>query len=169
MRDAEFPLDVQWTDIDTMASWLDFTYDTTKFHGLSEFVRALQADGMHYVNIIDPGISSTQTPGTYPPFDDGIRRKIFITKFNSVEPIIGEVGNMLAARHSKCVRDTLSTKVWPGKTAFPDFTHPEAIQWWTNIAAAYHATVPFDGMWIVRIRHDDNTEAALVIAVLSRI
>lgn len=40
-------------------------------------------------------------------------------------------------------------KVWPGYTAFPDFTHPNATEWWTEMAAAYHQTVPFDGMWIV--------------------
>jgi len=46
---------------------------------------------------------------------------------------------------------SLSFKVWPGKTAFPDFTNPDSIQWWTDAAAAYHDIVPFDGMWIVRI------------------
>ena len=73
-----------------MSSHLDFTYDRTSFHGLPELVRRLQSEGMHYVNIIDPGISSTQPTGSYPPYDDGIKRGIFITKFNSSEPIIGE-------------------------------------------------------------------------------
>lgn len=40
-------------------------------------------------------------------------------------------------------------QVWPGETAFPDFTNPDAIQWWTDIANLYHDMVPFDGMWIV--------------------
>jgi lysosomal alpha-glucosidase len=43
------------------------------------------------VNIIDPGISSTQPAGSYAPFDDGLKQGIFITKFNSTEPIIGQV------------------------------------------------------------------------------
>jgi hypothetical protein len=42
-------------------------------------------------------------------------------------------------------------KVWPGPTAFPDFTNPNSIEWWTNAAAAFHDIVPFDGMWIVSI------------------
>lgn len=134
MQNADFPLDVQWTDIDTMASHLDFTYDTNAFHGLPDFVRSLQANGMHYVNIIDPGISSTQPAGSYSPYDEGLKRKIFITKFNSTEPLIGQV--------------------WPGATAFPDFTHPESAEWWTNAAGAYHEVVPFDGMWIVSIECD---------------
>jgi alpha-glucosidase (family GH31 glycosyl hydrolase) len=91
MHDADFPYDVQWTDIDAMASHLDFTYDNQTFHGLPDLVRGLQSQGMHYVNIIDPGISSTQPAGSYPAYDDGIRRGIFINKSNSNEPIIGKV------------------------------------------------------------------------------
>ena len=91
MQEAEFPLDVQWTDIDIMDSFLDFTYDGNHFHGLPKLIRELQANGMHYVNIMDPGISSTQPNGTYLPYDDAVRRGIFITKFNSTEFIIGKV------------------------------------------------------------------------------
>ena len=91
MRDADFPYDVQWTDIDAMRSNLDFTYDQTNFKGLPDLVRSLQSEGKHYVNIIDPGVSSTQPPGTYPPYDDGLKRTIFMTKFNSTEPIVGQV------------------------------------------------------------------------------
>jgi lysosomal alpha-glucosidase len=91
MHDANFPYDVQWTDIDVMASHLDFTYDNKSFNGLPELIRGLKSQGKHYVNIIDPGISSTQPAGSYPPYDEGIKRGIFIKKFNSTEPIIGRV------------------------------------------------------------------------------
>jgi alpha-glucosidase (family GH31 glycosyl hydrolase) len=91
MQDAEFPYDAQWTDIDTMASHLDFTYDNRTFHGLPDLVRTLQSEGLHYVNIIDPGISSTQPAGSYPAYDDGIKRGIFINKSDSNVPIIGQV------------------------------------------------------------------------------
>ena len=91
MQKADFPLDVQWTDIDAMSSNLDFTYDQTNFNGLPDLVHSLQSEGKHYVNIIDCGISSTQPSGTYLPYDDGLKRGIFITKFNSTEPIIGQV------------------------------------------------------------------------------
>jgi lysosomal alpha-glucosidase len=91
MHDVDFPLDVQWTDIDAMSSHLDFTYDDKRFQGLPDLVRALQSDGKHYVNIIDPGISSTQPAGSYAPYEEGIKRGIFITKYNSTEPITGKV------------------------------------------------------------------------------
>ncbi|CAF4109264.1 unnamed protein product, partial [Adineta steineri] len=64
MHDADFPVDIQWTDIDTMDNHLDFTYDNKTFHGLPELVRTMQSEGKHYMNIIDPGISSTQPAGT---------------------------------------------------------------------------------------------------------
>ena len=91
MLAANFPYDVQWTDIDAMQSHRDFTYDNLRFHGLSELVHAIQDRSQHYVNIIDPGISSTQTAGSYPPYDEGIKRGIFIKKANSDDPIIGKV------------------------------------------------------------------------------
>lgn len=40
-------------------------------------------------------------------------------------------------------------QVWPGPTAFPDFTNPETLDWWQDMVAEFHAQVPFDGMWIV--------------------
>lgn len=41
--------------------------------------------------------------------------------------------------------------MWPGSTVFPDFTNPEALDWWQDMVAEFHAQVPFDGMWIVSV------------------
>ncbi|CAF4568753.1 unnamed protein product [Rotaria sp. Silwood1] len=128
MHDADFPYDVQWTDIDAMSYDLDFTYDNQKFHGLPELISGLQSNGKHYMTVIDAGISSTQPAGSYFPYDDGMKRGIFIMKFNSSEPISG--------------------KASPGITVFPDFTNPHTVEWWTNVAAAFHEKIPFDGMCI---------------------
>jgi len=91
MYNANFPYDVQWTDIDAMGNYLDFTYDTSRFHGLPDLVRELQSRGQHYATLIDPGISSTQPTGSYPPYDEGIKQDIFIKTAYSNEPIIGKV------------------------------------------------------------------------------
>ena len=40
-------------------------------------------------------------------------------------------------------------QVWPGPTAFPDFTNPETHEWWYDMVKDFHDQVPFDGMWIV--------------------
>jgi len=76
-----------------MSNLLDFTYAKDRFNGLPDLIRKFHEEGKHYVNIIDPGISSTQPVGSYVPFDEGLKRNVFIKKFNSTEPIIGVVSD----------------------------------------------------------------------------
>ncbi|XP_061557418.1 lysosomal alpha-glucosidase isoform X4 [Phycodurus eques] len=75
----------------------------------------------------DPGISATSPPGTYQPFDDGLKRDVFIKN---------ATGHLLLG------------KVWPGFTAFPDFTNPETRQWWQDCIVDFYSEVPLDGLWI---------------------
>jgi alpha-glucosidase (family GH31 glycosyl hydrolase) len=42
----------------------------------------------------------------------------------------------------------LVSQVWPGITYYPDFSHPNATEWFTRQAAAFHQEIPFDGLWI---------------------
>lgn len=76
----------------------------------------------------DPGISSTQPEGSYWPYEDGVKRDVFI-KDSDGNVIIG--------------------KVWPGLTAFPDFSNEETHEWWYDNLKRFHEKVPFDGLWIV--------------------
>ena len=69
MRQRGIPQDTQWNDIDYMSAHLDFTYNTTSFDTLPAMVTDLKAHNQHYVMIVDPGISNSQTPGSYPPWD----------------------------------------------------------------------------------------------------
>ncbi|XP_035695531.1 lysosomal alpha-glucosidase-like [Branchiostoma floridae] len=127
MRNAGIPQDTQWNDIDYMTRHLDWTYDGDKFAELPEVVKDLHDHGQHYIMIVDPGISNMQKAGTYPPYDVGLKRGVFINDTNG-NPIVGSV--------------------WPGDTTFPDFTNPITQQWWQEMAADFHKEVPFDGMWI---------------------
>lgn len=65
----------------------------------------------------------------YYPYDSGLDYDVFIKYADSNEPLQG--------------------LVWPGATVFPDFTNPETVKWWIAMATMFHATVPFDGIWIV--------------------
>lgn len=121
------PQDVQWNDIDYMDRYLDFT-TSSKFGDQAAMVKGLHDRGMHYIMIVDPGISNTQRPGTYNPYDLGIKMDIFVKDALTGKPIVG--------------------KVWPGNTVFPDFTHPSAQKYWTSLVSDFHNKVPFDGMWI---------------------
>uniref|UniRef100_A0A7N8WTL8 Alpha glucosidase 2 n=1 Tax=Mastacembelus armatus TaxID=205130 RepID=A0A7N8WTL8_9TELE len=127
MRNYGMPQDVQWNDIDYMDRFMDFTFDSTKFATLPDLVKDLHAHDQRYVMILDPGISSTQPEGSYWPYDEGLKRGVFI-KDNDGKTLIG--------------------KVWPGLTAYPDFSDDVTHEWWYDNLQRFHQKVPFDGLWI---------------------
>ncbi|NXU78626.1 LYAG glucosidase, partial [Oreotrochilus melanogaster] len=127
MTAARFPLDVQWNDLDYTDGKRDFTFNKKTFKDYPEMVQDFHRHGLRYIMIVDPGISSSGPPGTYKPYDEGLKRGVFIRNATG-QPLIG--------------------KVWPGPTAFPDFTNPETHEWWHDMVKDFHDQVPFDGMWI---------------------
>ncbi|NWZ57045.1 LYAG glucosidase, partial [Haliaeetus albicilla] len=127
MTAAGFPLDVQWNDLDYMDAKRDFTFNKKSFKDYPEMVRDFHRSGLRYIMIVDPGISSSGPPGTYKPYDEGLKQGVFIRNATG-QPLIG--------------------KVWPGPTAFPDFTNPKTHEWWHDMVKDFHDQVPFDGMWI---------------------
>lgn len=46
---------------------------------------------MHYVLIIDPGVSGSEPKGKYPPYDKGLTLDIFIKDPKGKKPIVGRV------------------------------------------------------------------------------
>ncbi|CAG9821832.1 unnamed protein product [Phaedon cochleariae] len=130
--DAGIPLDTQWNDLDYMNDSNDFTYDKENFKDLPAFVKDLHSRGMHYIPLIDPGVSASEPSGTYPPYDIGIKMDIFV-KNSSGQPFIG-----------KDVK-----KVWNrASTVWPDFTHPTTVDYWTQMLNSLHEQIEFDGAWI---------------------
>ncbi|KAL1517514.1 hypothetical protein ABEB36_001270 [Hypothenemus hampei] len=121
-------IDTQWNDLDYMKNNNDFTYNKDTYDGLPEFVEDLHKRGMHYIPLIDPGISAGEEAGTYPPYDEGIKMDIFV-KNSSGLPFIGKVWN-------------------PISTVWPDFTHPNTVDYWTQMLKDFHNVIPFDGAWI---------------------
>lgn len=85
---------------------------------------------MHYIPIIDPGISSSEKNGTYLPYDEGIRQDIFVKDNSTNLPFDGKVWNH-------------------GNTVFPDFTHPKAGEYWYKMMKKMHDEFQYDGAWIV--------------------
>lgn len=76
----------------------------------------------------DPGVSGSEMPGTYPPFDEGLEMDVFVKNVT---------GGIVYA------------KVWNYvSTVFPDFTHPNSSRYWTRQFRKFHDVVPFDGAWI---------------------
>ncbi len=56
----------------------------------------------------------------------------------------------LSVLYPFCLPFSLCMQVWPGTTAFPDFLHPNATQWWQDQIAAFLASVPIDGLWYAK-------------------
>merc|ERR1711871_1527982 len=113
-REAGFPYDVQWHDIDYMDAEKDFTTDPVHYAlpDYRAFVDTLHDVGMRYITMLDPAIPSFMPAGTYPPFDRGIEASVFI-KNESGDPLIGSV--------------------WPGLTAYPDWNNPNTSVWWSDL------------------------------------
>uniref|UniRef100_A0A0B7BEV5 Galactose mutarotase N-terminal barrel domain-containing protein n=1 Tax=Arion vulgaris TaxID=1028688 RepID=A0A0B7BEV5_9EUPU len=121
------PYDVQWNDIDYMNGRKDWTIDPSRYGDLPNVVKDLHNNNQRYIIMADPAISSNQPIGAYPPFDDGVEMDIFVK--NATGAI-------------------LYGQVWPGNTAFPDFFHPRAVEYWYKQAKTFHDQIQFDGLWI---------------------
>lgn len=77
------PLDTQWSDIDYLKDYRDFTYDKDgSFGNLSDFVEGLHKKNMHWIPIMDAGIAARNNPQQdgqdYEAFKDGLKDDIFI-------------------------------------------------------------------------------------------
>lgn len=128
---ASLPLDVVWADIDYMDSFHDFTIGPG-WEGLPDYVAALRAGGREFVPIVDPGIAVS--PGD-PTYEAGIASDVFLRNGPAWPAIPGASPYVVG-------------KVWPGEVHFPDFFSPNASSFWTSQFAAFHARVPFSGIWI---------------------
>ncbi|GFQ88016.1 lysosomal alpha-glucosidase [Trichonephila clavata] len=126
--DKGVPIDVQWNDIDFMKRYLDFTYDPVNFAKLPEFVDDLHARGMHYVAMFSPGVSNSEEPDTYPPYDEAAKLDLFVKNATGSD---------------------FEAKVWNWNlTVFPDFSNPATPSYWAKQFQKYHSELKFDGIWL---------------------
>ncbi|XP_076238484.1 lysosomal alpha-glucosidase [Calliopsis andreniformis] len=126
--EAGIPLDTQWNDLDYMDKNNDFTYDLEKFKELPQFVDELHSKGMHYIPLIDAGVSGSETKGSYLPYDEGVKQDIFI-KDESNQPFVGKVWNFVS-------------------TVWPDFSNPKTKDYWYQMMSKMHDSFAYDGAWI---------------------
>jgi len=132
-RERDLPLDVIHLDIDYMSGYRVFTFDTKRFPDPKALTETLGKQGIKVVTIVDPGVKhQTAAPGAPPAttakpelgphdqryyvFDQGIEKNYF--------------------QHRKS-GELFIPKVWPGESAFVDYTKPEARRWWGDLHRAY--------------------------------
>ncbi|EFN71395.1 Lysosomal alpha-glucosidase [Camponotus floridanus] len=128
-RAAGIPFDTQWNDLDYMDKNNDFTYNKEKFKDLPKFIEEIHSVGMHYIPLIDAGISASEKNGSYPPYDEGIKQDIFIKDGITSKPFVGKVWNSVS-------------------TVWPDFTNPETMEYYANMMGNMHDSFAYDGAWI---------------------
>jgi alpha-glucosidase len=116
------PCDVVWLDIEYMRGYRVFTWDDTRYPDPAALLRGLQEHKLRAITIIDPGVK--HEPG-YAIYDEALRQNLLCLKEDGT-PYIGQV--------------------WPGDTAFPDFSKEETRAWWGRLNAD-HVRSGIAGIW----------------------
>jgi len=122
LRDRQIPCDTLWLDIDHMDGYRVFTWNSAAFPNVTQTLKNLKSDGFNVVTIVDPGVK--QETG-YSVFESGLDENVFCKTIG---------GNVYTGQ------------VWPGKTAFPDFSKESARRWWGDLNANHIAT-GVAGIW----------------------
>jgi alpha-glucosidase len=123
-KENNLPLDTQWSDIDYLDNYKDFTHDPVNFKDLPSFVENLHKNNMHYIPILDIGLA--QRGRDYEAYTDGVNQDVFIKSAN---------------------KQIFTGKVWPGDAVYPDFFAKNTATWWKKYLSKLHDVVPFDGLW----------------------
>jgi alpha-glucosidase len=129
-REKKIPCDVIYLDIHYMDAYKVFTWHPDRFPDPAGYVKTLSEQGFHTVVILDPGV---KTEKGYAPYDEALSKDLFV-KFPDGEVYEGQV--------------------WPGWSAFPDFTLPQAREWWADNLQLL-TRLGIDGFW-----NDMNEPAA---------
>ncbi|MEW8979651.1 MAG: glycoside hydrolase family 31 protein [Symbiobacterium sp.] len=123
LRRRQIPCDAIWLDIDYMDGYRVFTWHPERFPDPKGMVADLAAQGFRTVTIVDPGV---KVDGRYPVFQEGVAGGHFICH---------EDGEL-------CIGN-----VWPGRSAFPDFTRAATRRWWGDLHRGLVTEVGVAGIW----------------------
>ncbi len=123
LRKRGIPADGIWFDIDYMDGFRVFTWDKTRFPRPKQLAADLSADGFHPITIVDPGVKVDEG---YKIYDEGREGNHFVKHSNGEE---------------------YNGKVWPGRSAFPDFHRAETRDWWAGQVRGWLADFGLGGIW----------------------
>ncbi len=129
----EIPVDGLWLDIDYMDGFRVFTLDDKAFPQGAADIAELASNGQRVVPILDPGVKRDEQFDVY---TEGRDRDVFCRT-----PEGGEFIGL----------------VWPGESAFPDFSLEETRGWWGERVKQF-AELGFEGAWLDM--NDPSTGAA---------
>lgn len=124
------PCDGIHLDIHYMDGYRVFTWDRKRFPDPARMIADLHEQGFKVVTIVDPGVKADRN---YRVFREGLEKGMFC-RYPDGRLFIGPV--------------------WPGNSAFPDFTDPRVRAWWGDLHREF-VEMGVDGFW------DDMNEPAL--------
>ncbi|PWX28338.1 alpha-glucosidase [Clostridium perfringens] len=122
-EEKDIPLDVVYLDIDYMDGFRVMTFKTPNFDDAAGLIGDLKEKGIRTITIIDPGVKVDEE---YPVFKRGKEGNHFTKKLDG-EMFIGAV--------------------WPGDSAFPDFSNNDCREWWKSELKKFISEHGMDGIW----------------------
>lgn len=120
--ERDIPVDVIHLDIHYMNGYRVFTFDKEKFPNPKKMIADLREMGIRIVPIVDPGVKKDSE---YQAYQDGVNGDHFC-KYIEGEIYFGDV--------------------WPGTSAFPDFTDEKVRKWWGE-KHAFYTDMGIEGIW----------------------
>lgn len=121
-KQKEIPIDVVHLDIHYMNGYRVFTFDKNRFPNPKKLVENLKDSGIHVVPIVDPGV---KVDPEYEIYREGVLKDMFC-KYLEGQIYFGEV--------------------WPGQSAFPDFTNENVRKWWGE-NHRFYTELGIEGIW----------------------
>ncbi|MDU7111082.1 MAG: glycoside hydrolase family 31 protein, partial [Clostridium perfringens] len=122
-EEKDIPLDVVYLDIDYMDGFRVMTFKTPNFDDAAGLISDLKEKGIKTITIIDPGVKVDEE---YDVFKRGKEGNHFTKKLDG-EMFIGAV--------------------WPGNSAFPDFSNNDCREWWKSELKKFISEHGMDGIW----------------------
>lgn len=116
------PLDVLYLDIHYMNEYRVFTFDRGQFPTPDRMIEDLRNAGIRVVPIVDPGVKKDPE---YSNYQEGVREDHFCKYLEG---------------------DIYTGDVWPGESAFPDFTDERTRKWWGE-KHQYYTDLGIEGIW----------------------
>jgi len=138
-RRRDIPADVLYLDIHYMNDYRVFTWSPVAFPQPKRMLDSLSAMGFKVVAIVDPGV---KVDSSYRIYQEGLAQHAFITTPDGA-PALGTV--------------------WPGTSAFPDFSRAAVRAWWGDAQSAL-VNVGVRGIW-----NDMNEPASFTGKTLSEL
>ncbi|PLR97756.1 alpha-glucosidase [Bacillus sp. T33-2] len=121
-KEKGIPLDVIYLDIHYMDEYRVFTFDRERFPDAKKLVADLKEQGIRIVPIVDPGVKEDPE---YQIYQEGIYGNHF-SKYIEGNIYYGDV--------------------WPGNSAFPDFTSDKVREWWGE-KHKFYTDLGIEGIW----------------------